>query len=118
MEFNLMPYVTRNNKGEIVTIHQNKNDEGAQWLEENDSEITTFINNAAVTPNKVKKALTGSDNEMARVIEDLVDLLMEKQIFVYTELPEAVQAKLNVRKQLRQDMSSLENLIDEDDAIF
>ncbi len=112
-----MPYVTRNNKGEIVTIHQNKNDENAQWLEQNDSEITVFINNT-VSPNKVKKALTGSDNEMARVIEDLVDLLMEKQIFVYTELPEAVQAKLNVRKQLRQDMSSLENLIDEDDAIF
>jgi len=112
-----MPYVIRNNKGEIVTIHQNKNDENAQWLEENDSQIIAFIKNA-VTPNKVKKALTGSDNEMARVIEDLVDLLMEKQIFVYTELPEAVQAKLNVRKQLRQDMGSLENLIDEDDAIF
>jgi len=112
-----MPYVIRNNKGEIVTIHQNKNDENAQWLEENDSQIMAFINNT-VAPSKVKRALTGSDNEMARVIEDLVDLLMEKQIFVYTELPEAVQAKLNIRKQLRQDMSSLENLIDEDDAIF
>jgi hypothetical protein len=43
---------------------------------------------------------------------------MERQIFIFTELPEAVQAKLNARKQLRKDMNSLENLINDDDAIF
>ncbi len=112
-----MPYVIRNNNGEIVTLHQSQNDANAQWLEEDNPEINAFIKNTA-TPNKVKQALTGSDNEMARVIEDLVDLLMQKQIFVYTELPEAVQAKLNIRKQLRQDISTLENLIDQDEAIF
>ncbi len=112
-----MPYVIRNNNGEIVTLHQSPNDPNAQWLDPDSSELKAFIKNTA-TPDNVKQALTGSDNEMARVIEDLVDLLMQKQIFVYTELPEAVQAKLNIRKQLRQDMNTLENLIDQDEAIF
>jgi len=112
-----MPYVTRDEKGVIVAIHQDQGDENRQWEEASHPEVIAFINNID-KPHKVKRALTGSDNEMARVIEDLVDLLMEKQIFVYTELPEAVQAKLNVRKQLRQDMSSLENLIDNDEDIF
>jgi len=111
-----MPYVTRDENGEVVAIHQDQGD-GRQWEEANNPDIIAFINNSD-RPYKVKQALTGSDNEMVRVIEDLVDLLMEKQIFVYTELPEAVQAKLNVRKQLRQDMSTLGNLIDDEDDIF
>ncbi len=110
-----MPYVTRNEQGEIIAIDQ-VNDQG-QWEQENTEEHKAFIKNNAM-PYRAKQALTGSDNEMARVIEDLVELLMEKQIFVYTELPKAVQAKLNIRKQLRQDLSTLDNLIDEEDAIF
>ena len=113
-----MPYITRNKKGEIVAMHQNKGNDDRQWEEASNPEVIAFIGNME-TSHEAKRALTGSDNEMARVIEDLIDLLMEKQIFVYTELPEAVQAKLNARKQLRQDMSSLGNLInEEDDNIF
>ncbi len=109
-----MPYITRNKEGKIVAIHQNKSDDGRLWEEASHPDVMAFTGNME-TSLKAKQALTGSDHEMVRVIEDLIDLLMEKQIFVYTELPEAVQAKLNERKQLRQDMSSLENLINEDD---
>lgn len=112
-----MPYVTRDEKGVIVAIHQDQGEESRPWEDANHPDVIAFIKNID-KPHAVKQALTGTDNEMARVIEDLVDLLMEKQIFVYTELPEAVQAKLNVRKQLRQDMNSLGNLIDNDEDIF
>jgi len=112
-----MPYVIRNKSGEIVAIHQNQVAETGQWEQDITEEHKAFIQKQAM-PTEAKQALTGSDNEMARVIEDLVDLLMEKQIFVYTELPEAVQAKLNIRKQLRQDLNTLDNLVNEDDGIF
>ncbi len=112
-----MPYVTRNKNGKIIDIQQGQSDNSEQWEQENTAEHKAFIKDNAM-PDRAKQALTSSDNEMARVIEDLVALLMEKQIFVYTELPEAVQAKLNVRKQLRQDLSPLDNLIDEDSVIF
>lgn len=112
-----MPYVLRNQQGEIESLHQEQGNDNKQWEDDSNPEIIGFIANGN-KPDQFKQALTGSDNEMVRVIEDLVELLMQKQIFVYTELPEAVQAKLNVRKQLRKDLSSLENLINEDDGIF
>lgn len=112
-----MPYVTKDSQGVIVAIHQEQGNDNRQWEADDNPEVINFIKNRD-TSQKVKQALTGSDNEMVRVIEDLVDLLMKKQIFVYTELPEAVQVKLNARKQLRHDMSSLGNLINDDEDIF
>lgn len=109
-----MPYISRNEKGEIIAIHDSPVKEDTQWLESSDSEVVSFLQRI----QDAKQALTSTDNEMVRVVEDLIDLLMERQIFIFTELPEPVQAKLNARKQLRQDMNSLEGLINEDDAIF
>jgi len=112
-----MPYVTRNENGEVVAIHQNQSGESVHWEEATSVDVIEFLKQSDASA-PVKHALTGSDNEMVRVIEDLVELLMEKQMFVYTELPEAVQVKLNTRKQLRKDMNSLGNLINDNDAIF
>ncbi|MBE0471822.1 MAG: hypothetical protein IBX55_20220 [Methyloprofundus sp.] len=102
-----MPYVKRNQQGAIVAVHDTQIDDSYQWIEASDLKVTA----------QAKEALTGTDQEMVRVVEDLIDLLMEKQIFVFTELPEAVQAKLNSRKRLREDINLLAILVN-DDAIF
>ena len=112
-----MPYITRNNQGEIVELHNSPENGGGNWIEAGDPEVLDFIKRIE-TREQARQALTSTDNEMMRVVEDLIDILMERQIFIFTELPEAVQAKLNARKQLRKDMNSLENLINDDDAIF
>ncbi len=112
-----MPYVRRDNDGVIIEIHQSKKDDHAQWIEANDPGLLAFINGIE-TSEQAKQVLSTTDNEMVRVVEDLIGLLMEKQIFVYTELPEAVQAKLNARSQLRKDLSTLQSPINEDDSIF
>jgi len=103
-----MPYVKRNEQGAIIAVQDTQADSGYQWIEANSLEVTA----------QAKEALTSTDQEMVRVVEDLIDLLMEKQIFVFTELPEAVQAKLNSRKRLREDINSLAILVKDDDAIF
>lgn len=112
-----MPYIRRDEKGKIVEIHNSPIDREMEWTETNSSELITFLKQIETT-DQAKNALTSSDGEMLRVVEDVIDLLMKKQIFIFTELPEAVQVKLNERRQLRKDMNSLEGLIDEDDAIF
>ena len=113
-----MPYISRNEKGQIIEIHDSPVDAADQWLEASSPDVLLFLKGIEAT-DQAKKALTSTDYEMVRVVEDVIDLLMKKQIFIFTELPEAVQAKLNERKQLRQDMNSLENLInDDDEAIF
>ena len=112
-----MPYITRNKKGEIVELHNLPDNGEGNWIEPGNPEVLDFIKRIETT-EQARLALTSTDHEMVRVVEDLIDMLMERQIFIFTELPEPVQAKLNVRKQLRKNMSSLENLINEDDTIF
>jgi hypothetical protein len=70
-------------------------------------------------PNdKVKQALSATDNDMVRVIDDLVDLLVANQVLIFTELPERVQTKLLARKQLRKDVNALQNLMIDDEGLF
>jgi hypothetical protein len=112
-----MPYVKRNQQGKVVQLMDEPIDEGSEWLELNDLEVVEFLRLPA-NEMELKKSLAISDSEMVRVVEDLIDILMEKQVFVFTELPEAVQAKLNARKKLRHDVNALSNLISDDDNIF
>ena len=112
-----MPYITRDNKGEIIELHNSPDKGDDNWIEPGNPEVLDFIKRIETT-EKARQALTNTDTEMVRVVEDLIDILMERQVFIFTELPEAVQAKLSARKQLRKDMNSLENLINEDDSFF
>ena len=112
-----MPYVRRNEKDEIVEIDDKQTDARDQWIEADNPDVLAFLQEGGTT-GQAKKALTTTDQEMVRVVEDLIDLLMEKQVFVFTELPEAVQSKLNARKKLRKEVNSLEDLIKDDDEIF
>jgi hypothetical protein len=112
-----MPYVSRNDAGEITGLHHSPQEAEAEWLEGDDPQILRFLYSCALT-EQPRLSLSSSDSDMIRVIEDLVELLISKNVFTYTELPEAVQRKLGSRKQWRQDLSMLTNLIDKDETIF
>jgi hypothetical protein len=45
--------------------------------------------------------LSQSDTAIARVLEDLVDVLITRGVIQFTDLPEAAQAKLLTRRQTR-----------------
>lgn len=112
-----MPYVSRNKKNEIVELHDSVIKKEDQWVDGSDQEVVEFLKKVERT-DQFKRILVNTDPGMVRVVEDLIDLLMEKQVLTYTELPEAVQSKLVTRKQLRKDMNSLQGLISDDDTIF
>lgn len=52
------------------------------------------------------ETLSATDKGMARVAEDLIDVLLSKGTITETDLPEAVRQKLAERKQLRSQISS------------
>lgn len=47
------------------------------------------------------QALSESDSAIARVLEDLVDILITRGVIQFTDLPEAAQGKLLNRQQTR-----------------
>lgn len=63
----------------------------------------------------VREEIEQSDREMIRVYEDLVDLLIGKNLVLLTDLPTPAQEKLLRRKRLRTMLSPLADIIDTDD---
>jgi hypothetical protein len=47
------------------------------------------------------QALSESDTAIARVLEDLIDILISRGVIQFTDLPEAAQGKLLNRRQTR-----------------
>jgi len=58
--------------------------------------------------------LAESDQALIRVVEDVVDTLIRKDLLHFTDLPEAAQAKLLERRVLRKSANAL-NLLQDDD---
>lgn len=112
-----MPYLSRNDAGTIVGLHDSPPNPNSEWLELDHPEVSDYLQRIG-SHDQAIRTLTLTDIEMVRVIEDLIELLIGKQVFTFTELPKAVQDKLGTRKQLRKDMNSLSNLIVTDEDIF
>ena len=56
---------------------------------------------ASINDPDVKEFLAESDLDMARVLEDLIALLIKKNIITEDELPESAQLKLLYRRNTR-----------------
>lgn len=111
-----MPYITRNKKGEIKTIHGAPPPRGGseKVTPEKMDEVIDFLNSNQ-TADSGYTYMETSDLELIRVLEDLVDLLCEKHIIAFTELPETAQQKLNMRKKVRKNMAGVGVIINEDE---
>jgi hypothetical protein len=51
---------------------------------------------------EAKQKFVETDPEMARVIEDIIDVLVAKKVIDYNDLAQEVQDKINERKLLRE----------------
>lgn len=60
-------------------------------------------------------ALSQSDAAIARVLEDLIDVLINRGVIQFTDLPEAAQNKLMTRRQTRAKLSNSLQLLPEGD---
>lgn len=106
-----MPYVKRNAAGEVVGLLYYAEDGAGEEISLNDPEIQAFFARA-------RQQLSHSDTETIRVIEDLVDVLIEKKLLLLTDLPQAAQKKLMERQRMRSELGVLGNLmVDEEDIL-
>ena len=61
-------------------------------------------------------SLTQSDLALVRVLEDLIDTLIEKGLIQFTDLPPAAQAKLLSRRETRAALKDPLRLLPADDS--
>jgi hypothetical protein len=96
-----MPYVNRDENGNIVALVNEPPHEGAERLSASDPQVLAFLHETE-SDALSQQFLSTSDSELARVLEDLITLLIGKNLITFTELPDAVQNKLINRKQARE----------------
>ena len=115
----IMPYVIRNKNGQIISFHQKTKSAKAELIgPENYQEVIEFLKETN-SVDEIHQILSSSDLELVRVLEDVIDLLCKNHVIAFTDLPDSAQKKLTSRKNIRAEMSGIENLIaDEDDSIF
>ena len=77
-----------------------------------DEEVLAFLR-ASGELDALAQLLALSDNAIVRVLEDLVDLLIDKKLILFTELPAAAQEKLSGRKRIRQQLGSGDLMVDD-----
>jgi hypothetical protein len=108
-----MPYVKRDENGRIVAFSQIAL-EGFEPLHTDLDEAEVMQMLDGVEQNR--KALERTDLEFVRVVEDLVMVLVDKNMIRFTDLPEVAQRKMLERQRMRDGLRPHLDLIPEDDS--
>ncbi|MBN4083120.1 hypothetical protein JYU08_00375 [bacterium AH-315-B06] len=111
-----MPFVSRNEQGAITGVFGRQTAIAHEELDVDHPELRAFLQGPGA--RHVRGRLLASDTEMARIAEDIIEVLIAKNIINFTDFPREAQQKLLRRRDLRRNLSTLSNLVgDEDDII-
>ncbi len=104
-----MAYILKNTQGEIIAASASENP-GAGWIftEDNTKEYMDFLERSLAKSDPFRE----SDIHLARVLEDLISLLVERNIIRFTDLPQPAQKRLNDRESLRR-KTQLSGILDD-----
>jgi hypothetical protein len=106
-------YIKRNQDGAIIAISQIAAEDVSEFVGDNSAEVNTYIQSLKPVP---AASLEQSDQAMARVLEDVINLLVDQGTIRFTDLPEAAQTKLLSRRELRGQRQGM-NLLDDGDDL-
>lgn len=104
-----MAYVFKNTSGVVVAASESENF-GDGWLlvEDNNKEYLAFLEQSLAKNSSFRE----SDIQLARVLEDLISILIEGNVIRFTDFPVAAQKRLNERQSMRK-KTQLSTLVDE-----
>lgn len=105
-------FIKRNESGEIVQVSREATEECREFAPPCSPELQAFVGDDDELKNQ---ALSKSDLDFVRVLEDVIDVLMDKGVISFTDLPEPAQRKLMERQSLRQRLNSVGLMSETDD---
>lgn len=104
-------YIKRNAAGELIAVSKVADSDFVESMADNALELLAFIQQEKTAE---QLALEQTDQTMARVMEDVVNLLVERGVIRFTDLPDAAQHKLLNRRELRGKRQGIDLLDDGD----
>jgi len=112
-----MAYISRNSDGDISAIFETIQPDAQEYLSVESPELIQFISQAT-NNDDVKAILSSSDVALIRVLEDLINTLIDKKVMLFTDLPLPAQEKLANREKIRGHLTTLDNLMSDDEGIL
>jgi hypothetical protein len=97
-----MPYVRRDATGQVIALSSEPLD-GFEHVAPDLPDIAEFEQRVGGPRSRLEE----SDRDVVRVLDDLVNLLIDKNLIRFTDLPVAAQRKLIERRGLRESGSHL-----------
>lgn len=112
-----MPYIQRNEKGEIIALIADSTGKDDQPTSLDNPEVLQFL---AGSENSGKGdhyfEMLAQDLQQIRILEDLIDLLTLKGIIMFSELPLAAQQKILNKKSIRESFDHAGDILVRDEA--
>ena len=103
-----MAFIIRDDNGKIAGVF-NQPVEGGEEIADDDDELIEFVR--ATTPAaEIDGQWVSSDLGLARVMEDLIDILIERNVINFTDFPDGAQKKLLERRGFRKEFAYVATL--------
>ena len=93
-----MPFVRRSHSGQIDSLHRHQSADAREFMADDHPDVLAFL---GVAPPR-REDFDRLDADFVRVIEDVIDTLIVKNVINITDLPAEAQAKLFARKSFRE----------------
>lgn len=109
-----MVYVIRDAVGKIIAVSPSEM-HSPEWecIDGSSKDYLEFLENALAGQDPFRE----SDIHLARVLEDLISLLIDRDLIRFTDFPDLAQRRLIERQTLRTKSSHLD-LIDNELSLF
>jgi hypothetical protein len=111
-----MPYVLKNASGAIIASSHEAIQSNAGWqlIDDKHPEYLAFLETSLQKVAPFRE----SDIHLARVLEDLITLLIERDLIRFTDFPEAAQKRLIERQSMRKNHGLISIVDDPDTDIY
>lgn len=111
-----MLYIKRNQNDEILEIEFTQK-EGFEEISLHDPNLARYIENSENSDEIIHKVLGRLDLDMVRIIEDVIDILIDKNIMLFTDLPDPVQNKILFKKAIRNISKNKTTILAEEEIL-
>ncbi len=103
-----MAYVFKSATGLITAVSESENfGDGWLFVADDDKDYLEFLEHSLAKNSSFRE----SDIQLARVLEDLISILIDGNIIRFTDFPAAAQERLNNRQSMRK-KTQLSKLVD------
>jgi hypothetical protein len=103
-----MAYVLKNTQGTITASAMENLGAGWEFIENDSKEYIEFLELSLVNSSPFRE----SDIQLARVLEDLISILIDRGMVRFTDFPPEAQKRLNYRQSMRK-KNRLSGIVDE-----